>query len=134
MANKYKKYYDDFIQPDKVKHIKVRNLQEILDFVYSIEYKSDPEGCDEPQPVSVTLKKKTGDCEDTAFLMVSLLLANGYEARLAQYSGHLSAVVNIRGGWALMDRSSNKPGNIPPELKNRTYKTIPTKFEETKKN
>lgn len=134
MANKYQKYYDDFVQPDKVKHIKIKNLQEALDIIYNIEYKSDPVGCDEPQNVTTTLKKKTGDCEDTAFLMVSILIANGYEARLAQYKGHLSAVVNSRGKWILMDRGSNKPGNIPKELKNRTYNTIPTIFEINKKD
>ncbi|MCK4436153.1 transglutaminase domain-containing protein [Candidatus Bathyarchaeota archaeon] len=47
-----------------------------------IQYIYDPFGIEEIQPPEVTLKLRSGDCEDQAILLTSLLLAIGFESAL----------------------------------------------------
>jgi len=49
----------------------------------SIEYQADPPGSEWPLYPLETLVDRTGDCEDTSILLVSLLLAKGVASRLA---------------------------------------------------
>lgn len=47
-----------------------------------IQYVYDPFGMEEIQPPEVTLRLRSGDCEDQAILLTSLLLAIGFESAL----------------------------------------------------
>ncbi|GAB4309930.1 MAG: hypothetical protein Kow0069_09670 [Promethearchaeota archaeon] len=51
--------------------------------VLSLEYERDPAGGDFWQFPNETLARRGGDCEDLAFLLASLLLAEGLESRVA---------------------------------------------------
>ncbi len=61
----------------------------------SIIYTSEPEGEDNWQFPNETLRIKTGDCEDHAFLLASLIQALGGTARIYATDNHMFASVYI---------------------------------------
>ncbi|MBC7108768.1 MAG: transglutaminase domain-containing protein [Methanomassiliicoccales archaeon] len=70
-------------------------IAEAFDWVRShITYKSD-DGGDYWQSANETLQKRTGDCEDQAILLASIITALGGNARVSIIEGHAFASVFI---------------------------------------
>lgn len=64
---------------------------------------------------SETLQRKLGDCEDTSFLLASLLLASRIPNRNVRvvlgsydYVGHAWVEVLTEGGWYILESTSDK--------------------------
>lgn len=53
--------------------------------------------------VAETMKWKKGDCKGLSILLISLLLASGFEARTEISNGHMWVNVKAEGEWSILD-------------------------------
>jgi len=99
---KYATYSDQVIQTiaEDISDIGITNeyqgVQMVIDFVNSMTYQLDIDfnGNGEfPKYPIETIVDKRGDCEDTSFLMASLLRALNYDVVLVQLPGHMATAV-----------------------------------------
>lgn len=83
------------------------------------KYKSDKIGEDYPQTVKETMELKTGDCEDFAFLLGSILERTGkYEWAIYDCGEHLSVAIYWNKKWQVIDPKGSKTiGDMPLPMK-----------------
>ena len=97
-----------YLTPDKLNINKLANdlrvkaeekgepaIDYIIDFVQSLGYRFDKTlGFDEfPKYPEETLYEGNGDCEDTSYVLYSLLEALGYDVALILYPGHMMVAI-----------------------------------------
>lgn len=132
---------DSFREVQRDKGYDDRQLAEmILSFVQELTYATDDvtSPYDEwPRFPEETLFVQGGDCEDTAILYSSLILAMGYGAALVEMPGHMASAIPVErsyeGGWqvgntfwAFVETTGSgwRIGDIPPELQNKQGKLV----------
>ena len=86
----------------------------LFDYVSNnIEYVPDPKEVEVWQAPNETLKLGTGDCEDYAILMASLIEASGGNSRIYLTEDHAFAAVYVGGGTDEIDTAIRKYYNTP---------------------
>jgi len=97
----------------------------------NIKYKSEIGTTDDWQLPRETVTKKTGDCEDFAFLTKDILEALGYEVKIYAVReigyGHAVAIFKYGDTWCLFDNTEFFDSSFTSEtlfftLLNRVYK------------
>ncbi len=87
--------------------------------VNRVAYVKDEEGQDAWQTPLETLKRATGDCEDSSLLLTDWLIASGIRARVAlgkyQGEGHAWCVAQVDGSDYLLESTNRTPdiNNLP---------------------
>jgi len=87
-----------------------------------IRYTHDPVDVELVQDPLVTLRMRTGDCDDIALLAASLAESIGIPTRFVLYSGnsrplphHIFTEARTQAGWTALDTVWNRGvGNVPP--------------------
>lgn len=89
----------------------------LFDFVSgTVEYMSDPEDVEVWQTPAETLELCTGDCEDYAILMASLIGASGGNARMYLTDDHAFAAVYVGNNTASIDEAIRTYYNTPATI------------------
>jgi predicted transglutaminase-like cysteine proteinase len=107
--------------PDLIKEFMQRNhIASLEQYVAwqktNLTYSIDPTGDAWAAPQE-TLVRKSGDCEDLAFLHAEILKTLGYEARVLAFSkgkeGHVFCVFKINGAYNILDNLNYVPIQAP---------------------
>ena len=105
----------------------VPEIQALQRFVQnSIRYMRDPEDVELVQTPEVTLKVATGDCDDQATLLASMLKASGHPAQFVAIGlkggpfSHVLVETRVGTSWLAAETILKKPfGWYPPDATSR---------------
>ena len=90
------------------------------------------------QSVEETIKVKKGDCKSLSLLLMSCLVAAGYETYAAISNGHMWVNVNRDNRWQVLeldlDPARNTIYRIPGFYENPLYRIYPDRSEKRKRN
>ena len=122
-----------FLHPVPDRGIGSRGLADVMQIwtglVSNNRYQRDAErigGADSWNMPEETLRRGTGDCEDTSLALAQLLLARGYEARvvLGKHKGQGHAWCILRGegqSYLLETTASRLPAERPPLISDLAF-------------
>jgi transglutaminase-like putative cysteine protease len=115
--------------PARAYALEARTLQAFVQ--NTIRYVRDPDGLELVQTPEVTLKTRTGDCDDQSTLLAALLVATGHQARFVAVGiggeplSHVLVETKVGDQWIPAETILKKPfGWYPPNVTSRLVRDV----------